>query len=377
MAIVQMIRRAYPGAYDDMTDAELEQRVAKAPGAVRLKLARAMMDVQSTSAARDKGLDDPLSPDFQALRAKGEMEGTAAAAGPSLSILGSTALMGAIPAALAVRGGGAMIGGAEGYRKGGVPGAVVGGVAGALKPGVTGTVGGAMQGYEAGGIPGAVVGAGLGALMGGGKGQIMRDVTTLRGAAGAPAATAAAESAAVTTTAAPKAVASEAAATADEIAAQIIKWKTEQGFSGAQIISSLRNVYGIPPKDANKMVQMVTANLPKSPLRAPRIEVGAERVGKASGMSKEEVRTLTGPVVGEAVGAASPVFPQKAFDTIYAKMRAMPRGGPERMAYAAAAKGEKAMSQVETIRRTLEASGLVVPAAAIAEAIRRKEDEEI
>lgn len=372
MAIVKLIRKAYPGVYDDMTDAELEQRVAKAPGAVRLKLARAMMDVQSTSAGRDKGLDDSQSLEFQALRAKGEQEGTAAAAGPSLSILGSTALMGMIPAALAVRGGGAIIGGAEGYERGGVPGAVAGGVAGAIKPGVTGTVGGAMQGYEAGGVPGAVIGAGLGALMGGGKGQIMRDVTTLRGATAAPAAAEAATVAAAT--AAPKAVASEAAVTADEIAAQIVRWKTEQGFSGAQIVSSLRNVYGIPPKDGNKMLQMVTANLPKSPLKAPRIEVGAERVGKATGMTKEEVRTLTGPIVGESVGAASPVFPQKAFDAIYAKMKAMPRGGPERKAYAAAAKGEKAMSQVETIRRTLEAAGLVVPAAAIADAIRREEE---
>lgn len=377
MGLARFVRQQYPGAYDDMSDAQLDAAIAKAPGDVRLKLARATMDRNVAGAIRDKGLDDPQSPEFQALRAKGEQEGTAAAAGPSLSMLGSTALLGMLPAALAVRGGGAIIGGAEGYERGGVPGAVAGGVAGAIKPGVTGTVGGAMQGYEAGGVPGAVIGAGLGALMGGGKGQIMRDVTTLRGAATAPAATAAAESAAVATAAAPKAVASEAAVTADEIAAQIVKWKTEQGFSGAQIISSLRNVYGIPPKDANKMVQLVTANLPKSPLKAPRIEVGAERVGKATGMTKEEVRTLTGPIVGESVGAASPVFPQKAFDAIYAKMKAMPRGGPERMAYAAAAKGEKAMSQVETIRRTLEAAGLVVPAAAIAEAIRRKESDTV
>lgn len=368
MGLARFVRQQYPGAYDDMSDAQLEAAISKAPGDVRLKLARATMDRNVAGAIRDKGLDDPQSPEFQALRAKGEQEGAAAAAGPSLSILGSTALMGAIPAALAVRGGGAVIGGAEGYERGGVPGAVVGGVTGALKPGVTGTVGGAMQGYEAGGVPGAVIGAGLGALMGGGKSQILRDVSKVRSAT-APAATVATAEAAGVAAAAPS-----AATTADEIAAQIVRWKTEQGFSGAQIVSSLRNVYGIPPKDGNKMLQMVTANLPKSPLKAPRVEIGAERVGKAAGMTKEEVRVLTGPVVGEAVGAASPVFPQKAFDTIYAKMRAMPRGGPERMAYAAAAKGEKAMSQVETIRRTLEAAGLVVPAAAIAEAIRRKEE---
>lgn len=373
MGLARFVRQQYPGAYDDMSDAQLEAAIAKAPGDVRLKLARATMDRNVASAIRDNGLDDPQSPEFQALRAKGEQEGTAAAAGPSLSILGSTALMGTLPAALAVRGGGAVIGGAEGYERGGVPGAVVGGVTGALKPGVTGTVGGAMQGYEAGGVPGAVIGAGLGALMGGGKSQILRDVSKVRSATAPAAATAEAAGVAA---AAPGAAPS-VATTADEIAAQIVRWKTEQGFSGAQIISSLRNVYGIPPKDGNKMLQMVTANLPKSPLKAPRIEVGAERVGKAAGMSKEEVRVLTGPVVGEAVGAASPVFPQKAFDSIYTKLRAMPRGGPERKAYAAAAGGEKAMSQVETIRRTLEASGLVVPAAAIAEAIRRKEAEEI
>lgn len=352
MAIVKLIRKIYPGVYDDMTDAELEQRVAKAPGAVRLKLARAMMDIQSTSATRDKGLDDPQSPEFQALRAKGEMEGTAAAAGPSLSILGSTAAMGLVPAALAVRGGGALIGGAEGYERGGVPGAVAGGVAGAVKPGVTGTVGGAMQGYEAAGVPGLVIGAGLGALMGGGKGQIARDVAGLRGASVAPEAAAAA-------TGASRAVASEAAATADEIAAQVVKWKTEHGFSGAQIVSSLRNVYGIPPKDGNKILQMVTANLPKSPLKAPRLEVGAQRVGKAVGMKKEEVRVLTGPRLNEALGEASPILPDEPFYKIVDKMRGM--SPDERVAYVAAAKGVKTMSQVENVRRTLQRVGLLLP----------------
>jgi hypothetical protein len=382
MAIAKLIRKAYPGAYDDMTDAELEARVAKAPGAVRLKLARALMDVQAESSIRDRGLDDPTSPEFRALRERGEMEGTARAVGPTLGILAPAAALHMVPAAVAIRGGGALIGGTEGYRKGGVPGALAGAAVGAVKPGTTGTVGGALQGYESGGVPGAVAGAALGMLLGGGTGQVAREVAALRGApaavtraavpevAAARAATAAAPEAAA---AAPSA-ASAVQAQADEIAAQILRWKNEQGFSGAQIVSSLRNVYGITPKDGNKMVQMVLGTPAKaaaSPLRGPRIEVGAERVGKGLGLTKEEVRRQTGPIVGEAVGAASPVFPQKAFDAIYEKMIAMPAS--ERLAYAAAAKGEKAMSQVETIRRVLAKQGLIVSAAAIAEAIRRRE----
>lgn len=53
---------------------------------------------QGQAAIRDKGLDDPLSPEFQALRERGEMEGTAAAAGPTAAILGAGAAGGLAPA---------------------------------------------------------------------------------------------------------------------------------------------------------------------------------------------------------------------------------------------------------------------------------------
>ncbi len=57
-----------------------------------------------------------------------------------------------------------------------------------------------------------------------------------------------------------------------------------------------------------------------SPLRQPRIEQGAERVGRAEGLTKEHVRQQTGPVLDETVGDASPILPEKTLRQIIDKM---------------------------------------------------------
>ena len=168
-------------------------------------------------------------------------------------------------------------------------------------------------------------------------------------------AVAAAESAAVP-------AAQGATAKAEEISQQILRWRNESKFSGAQIQSALRNVYGINPKDGRAMMDLVLKGA--SPLRAPRIEVGAQAVARASGGTKEAVRKATGPVLDEALGEASPILPTKALRSIIDTMKAMPIA--EREAYVARATSGKAKWQVENIRRTLEHLGLLLPAAVAA-----------
>ena len=87
-------------------------------------------------------------------------------------------------------------------------------------------------------------------------------------------------------------------------------------------------------------------------------------------MTKEEVRQATGPVLDEAAGDASPIFPQKVLARIIDDIKALPKGGPEREAYVARATGGKTKWQVETLRRTLEHLGLIVPVATAAPSIR-------
>ena len=107
-----------------------------------------------------------------------------------------------------------------------------------------------------------------------------------------------------------------------------------------------------------------------SPLQGPRIEIGAQNVGRSVGMTKEEVRQAAGPVLGETRGEASPVLPQKAFNSIYEKMKAMPVS--ERRAYVLLAKDTKTMGQLETMRRVFERAGLALPAGAAGFSVLRK-----
>ena len=134
---------------------------------------------------------------------------------------------------------GAYSGGRAGYRAGGIPGAVAGAVIGAAKPGPAGGVEGAIEGYHAGGVPGAVLGAVLGSKAGN-AGKVVPI------AAGKEAT---------------KTVAPAVMAEAQAIEAKIADWSLRQGLSGAQIAAALKQIHGIPMKDATKMVQMVLASI--------------------------------------------------------------------------------------------------------------------
>jgi hypothetical protein len=110
-----------------------------------------------------------------------------------------------------------------------------------------------------------------------------------------------------------------------------------------------------------------------SPLQQPRVQVGAEVVGRQNGLTKEAVRQQTGPLFTEAPGSASPVVPQNPFERMHDKLLSMGHGNPERDAYVQAAGDPKTAGQLEIMRRTLERNGLSVAAAtSMAEAIRRQ-----
>ncbi len=100
------------------------------------------------------------------------------------------------------------------------------------------------------------------------------------------------------------------------------------------------------------------------PLDPMRKNVGAEVTGRAANMTKQEVRDVATPIVGEAQGDASPILPEQPLQRIIDTLRAMPPGGPEREAYVARATSGKARGQIENIRRVLEHLGLIVPIAA-------------
>ena len=125
---------------------------------------------------------------------------------------------------------------------------------------------------------------------------------------------------------------------------------------------------GPAPTPPDELEAVLKASLDKiknaPPLKGPRIEVGAQKVGRQVGMTKEEVRKATGPVLDEAVGEASPILPKKALTSIIDTMKAIPVA--EREAYVAKATSGKAKWQVENIRRTLEHLGLLLPVGAAA-----------
>jgi hypothetical protein len=124
--------------------------------------------------------------------------------------------------------------------------------------------------------------------------------------------------------------------------------------------ASLKPDAKIPPAQVETALRDSVEELSAEGLQIPRIQIGAEKVGRQVGMLKEQVRQVAGPVLNETRGEASPIFPRKALESIVDKMRTIPPG-PEREAYVRAATSDKAMWQVETIRRTLEKLGLLVP----------------
>jgi hypothetical protein len=86
-------------------------------------------------------------------------------------------------------------------------------------------------------------------------------------------------------------------------------------------------------------------------------------VGRQQGLTKEQVRQQTAPILGEAPGEASPILPDKALGRIVDTLKAMPPGSADREAYVARATSGKAQWQIENIRRTLEHLGLIAPLA--------------
>jgi hypothetical protein len=109
---------------------------------------------------------------------------------------------------------------------------------------------------------------------------------------------------------------------------------------------------------------------PESPMQQPRVDIGAEKVGRAEGLSKEQVRQQTAPILGEEQGSASPILPEKALGRIVDALKQLPKGGPEREAYVQAATSGKAQWQIENIRRTLEHLGLIGAGAVALDPVR-------
>ena len=103
----------------------------------------------------------------------------------------------------------------------------------------------------------------------------------------------------------------------------------------------------------------------ESPMQQPRVQAGAEVVGRQQGLTKQAVRQQPAPILGEAPGEASPILPKEPLGRIVDALKSLPPGA-EREAYVARATSGKAQWQIENIRRTLEHLGLVVPVAAAA-----------
>lgn len=99
-----------------------------------------------------------------------------------------------------------------------------------------------------------------------------------------------------------------------------------------------------------------------SALSRERMDIGAEKVGRANGMTKQDVRTQAGPVLSEPVGEASPILPEKALQRMADTMKAMKP--EERAAYVMKAADLKTQAQLENMRRLMAHFGLAIPLAA-------------
>ncbi len=107
-------------------------------------------------------------------------------------------------------------------------------------------------------------------------------------------------------------------------------------------------------------------------LQQPRVDVGAEAVGRQQGLTTDAVRQQTGPILNEAPGEASPVFPQKPFERMHDKLLAMGHGNPERIDYVKAAADPKTAGLLEIMRRTMERNGIsLAGGTTMAEAMRQ------
>ena len=149
-----------------------------------------------------------------------------------------------------------------------------------------------------------------------------------------------------------------------------------------QIMERIKFGTGTPPAAAEKpmlggRLQMAPTDRPSmtvapespmqmpSPLQQPRVDVGAEAVGRQQGMTKQAVRDATGPIRGEAQGEAAGM-PKSPMDRIVQKLIDMgPKGqGLEetaREAYAAAGNDPKTRLQVQAYLDALRKVGYAIP----------------
>lgn len=126
-----------------------------------------------------------------------------------------------------------------------------------------------------------------------------------------------------------------------------------------------------PPSNAPPELRQaeLTAQLGgRGPLDQPRVQIGAEAVGRQNGLTTQQVRDTTGPIRGEAPGTAAGM-PSKPMDRIVQKLIDMgPKGQnmPEsaREAYAAAGTSDKTRVQVQAYLDALRKVGFAAPFAA-------------
>jgi len=133
---------------------------------------------------------------------------------------------------------------------------------------------------------------------------------------------------------------------------------------------------GRPPITVSPESPMQSSSMPESGLQQPRAQVGAEVVGRQNGLTTQQVRDTTGPIRGEAQGAAAGM-PSKPMDRIVQKLVEMgPKGQnlgePAREAYAAAGTSEKTRLQVQAYLDALRKVGFVGAAAAAPSLMRSK-----
>jgi hypothetical protein len=419
--------------------AEYEKRKGLSPG-LRLFMARSQGTQQATAGAqersqgaiRDKGLDDPLSPEFQALREQGEMQGTAEAGPYAAGILGAGAAAGMAPAGLlpGLAKDAAIYGAAEvGEKALGLP-SWTSEVIGAVSPGKQLLkwglgklgVGGAVKAAQTGAaqaakaaapeIDDAIKAAKLDSILQNNarqaanelrkkeahelKMQLMRDRAA--GKAGPKA---------VPRAAPPKAPATEGATAlkpesefipdeAVSLVAEPLPFRPRGSVKPATNLGGPAKPGPAPTPD-DKLAETLQASIDAAKAKkgavrgkgtplledaldtasgmhqreatagmtervaARRREVGADKLARELGMDADVIRSDAGDIVGEALGAHSPIIPEKAWKVITAKMLSLPPS--ERYAYVAKATGW-ARPQIEQLRRTYENLGIAIPVAA-------------
>jgi hypothetical protein len=165
----------------------------------------------------------------------------------------------------------------------------------------------------------------------------------------------------------PTASAEAAPAAANSISKEEYAQLVKQGYT-PELIARLEQE--LKPAVSHAPTTGTLKPAPESPMQQPRVDIGAEKVGRAEGLSKEQVRQQTAPILGEEQGAASPILPEKALQRIIDTLKELPKGGPEREAYVQAATSGKAQWQIENIRRTLEHLGLIGAGAVALDPVR-------